>query len=138
MPERGVARVVSQADRLRQILVQPERPGDNSGDTGGFEGVRHARPVVVAGGIDEDLRLALQTPERLRVQDAVTVPLKGCPHRALVLGSLAPTPLVRPGCERRELTLLERTNSRREGIGNSPCELGHPSQCSFRGGRGLG
>ena len=46
------------------------------GDPGRLERVRHARAVVVAGRVDEDLRLALQAPERLRVDDPVAVALE--------------------------------------------------------------
>ena len=83
VPERRVAHVVAEPDRLGQILVQPQRAGDDAGDPGRLERVRHARAVVVAGRVDEDLRLALQPPERLRVDDPVAVALERRPDAAL-------------------------------------------------------
>ena len=83
--ERRVAHVVAEADRLRQVLVQAQRPGDAARDPGRLERVRHARAVVVAGRVDEDLRLALQPPERLRVEDPVAVALERRPQPAFLL-----------------------------------------------------
>ena len=51
---------------------------------GRLEGVRDSRPVVVAGRVDEDLRLALQASERLRVHDPVPVALERRPDPALL------------------------------------------------------
>ena len=85
MPERRMSRVVAEPDRLGQILVQPQRARDDTGDPGRLERVRHSRPVVVAGGVDEDLRLPLEAPERLRVDDPVAVALKRRPDPARVL-----------------------------------------------------
>ena len=82
MPERRVAHVVAEADRLDEILVQPQRPRDDARDRGRLERVGHPRAVVVALGVDEDLRLALQPPERLGVHDAVAVALERRAHGA--------------------------------------------------------
>ena len=78
--ERRMAHVVAEPDRLDEVLVQPQRPRDDAGDPGRLERVRHARAVVVAGRVDEDLRLALQAAERLRVEDAVAVALERRAH----------------------------------------------------------
>ena len=59
VPERRVARVVPEPDRLDEILVQAQGARHDPGDPGRLEGVRHPRAVVVAGRVDEDLRLAL-------------------------------------------------------------------------------
>ena len=83
--ERRVPQVVPEADRLGQVLVQAERSGDDPGDRGRLERVGHPRPVVVALRVDEDLRLPLQPPERLRVDDPVAVALERRPDAALVL-----------------------------------------------------
>ena len=85
VPERRVAHVVAEPDRLGQILVQPQRARDDAGDPRRLERVRDPRAVVVAGGVDEDLRLALQPPERLRVDDPVAVALERRPDPALLL-----------------------------------------------------
>ena len=85
--ERRVPHVVPEADRLDEILVQPQRPGDDARDRRRLERVGHARAVVVAGRVDEDLRLPLQAAERLRVDDPVAVALERRPDVALVLGT---------------------------------------------------
>ena len=127
MAERRVAGVVAQPDRLGKILVQAERARDHPGDPGRLERVRHARPVVVVRRVDEDLRLALQAAERLRVQDPVAVALERRPHRALGLGPLAAAGLVGANGERRKRLFLELTDPRGEGFGNVPGEVGHQS-----------
>ena len=48
MPERGVAHVVPEADRLDQVFVQAQSPRHDARDRGRLERVGHARPVVVA------------------------------------------------------------------------------------------
>ena len=101
VPERRVAGVVAEADRLDEILVEPERAGDDAGDPGRLERVGHPRAVVVAGGVDEDLRLALQAPERLGVDDPVAVALERRPHVGLRLGPEPAARLVRAHRERR-------------------------------------
>ena len=90
VPEGRVPHVVPEADRLGEVLVQAQRPGDHARDRRRLERVRHARAVVVAIGVDEDLRLPLQPPERLRVDDAVAVALELGAHAARLLGSSRP------------------------------------------------
>ena len=90
VPERRVAHVVPEPDRLGEILVQAQRAGHAAGDPGRLERMRHARPEVVAGRVDEDLRLALQPPKRLRVQDPVAVALERRAQAAFVLLARAP------------------------------------------------
>ena len=63
--EGRVAEVVAEPDRLGQVLVEAERPGDRAGDPAGLERVGEAGAVVVALGRDEDLRLVLEPPEGL-------------------------------------------------------------------------
>ena len=73
-----------------EILVQTQRPRDAARDAGRLERVRHPRSEMVAGRVDEDLRLALQPAKRLRVEDAIAVTLERRPHAALVLLARAP------------------------------------------------
>ena len=99
--------VVAEPDRLDEILVQPQGARDDPGDAGRLERVRHPRAVVVAGRVDEDLRLALQPPERLGMDDPVAVALE---RRANVRFRLGPQPaarLVGADGERREAFLLD-------------------------------
>ena len=86
--ERRVPGVVTEPDRLDQILVQPQRPSDDARDRGRLERVSHARPVMVALRVDEDLGLPLEPPERLRVDEAVAVALERRPD-----ASTAPPPV---------------------------------------------
>ena len=95
MPE-----VVPQPDRLGQVLVQPQRPRHRARDPARLERVSEPRPVVVTLGSDEHLRLVLQPPERLRVNDPVAIALERGPQGAV--GLLAqPLRRVRPHGVRR-------------------------------------
>ena len=104
--ERRVAHVVPEPDRLGQVLVQPQRAGDDARDRGRLQRVRHARAVVVALRVDEDLRLALQAPERLRVDDPVAVALERRADGARLL--------------RRARARASRTSARRAARARSP------------------
>ena len=107
MAERRVPHVVAEPDRLGEVLVQPQRSCDDTRDRRRLERVGHARAVVVALGVDEDLRLPLQPSERLRVHDAVAVALERGPHAALLLRAFTTPGLERAHRERRQ-ALLER------------------------------
>ena len=85
--ERRVAEVVAERDRLGELLVQPQHLGDGARDLRHLERVRQPRAVVVAGRGEEDLRLVLQPPERLAVDDAVAIVLKRRPHIVFGLGT---------------------------------------------------
>ena len=100
VPERGVAHVVPEADRLGQVLVQAQGARDHPGDSGRLERMGHPGPVVITGGIDEDLRLPFQPPERLRMEDAVAVALERRTDEALLLCALTTTRRVRAHRER--------------------------------------
>jgi hypothetical protein len=85
MAERRVSEVVRKGERLGEILVEAERPGDGAGDLRNFETVREPRAQVVALVMDEDLRLVLEPPERVGVDDAVAVALERRAQRVLRL-----------------------------------------------------
>ena len=80
-----MAEVVRQRDRLGQVLVQAERPGDGARDAGDLHRVGHARAVMVARAVEEDLRLVLQPAEGAAVDDAVAVALEGGAELVAVL-----------------------------------------------------
>ena len=63
--EGRMAEVVAEPDRLGQVLVQPQRARDRARDPAGLERVGEPGAVVVALGVDEDLRLVLQPAEAL-------------------------------------------------------------------------
>src|SRR5919198_6304590 len=112
--------VVSEADRLDEILVQPKRTRDDARDRRRLERMRHTRAVVVSLRVDEDLRLPFQTAERLRVHQPVAVALE---RRADAAGLLGPSPaarLVRPDGERREPRLLVLADALLEDAGGLP------------------
>ena len=125
VPERRMAGVVAKPDRLGQVLVQLQRTGHDACNPGRLQRVGHARAVVVAGRIDEDLRLAFQTPKRLRVQDAIAVALERGADTALVLFVRPSGGLVGADGERRERSLLLLADARSEGVGNSACNVWH-------------
>ena len=85
--ERGVTDVVAQADRLGEGLVEAEAVGDRPTDLGDLEGVGQSGDVVVTLRVHEDLRLVLQAPECLGVEDPVTVALEGGPPWIGFLGN---------------------------------------------------
>lgn len=79
--------VVTERDRLGEVLVETERPCDRARDLRDFERMGEARAVVVALGGDKDLRLVFETSERLGVDDAVAVADELGAHRARREGS---------------------------------------------------
>ena len=114
VPERRVAEVVTEPDRLDQILVERERPRDGARDRRDLERVGQARAVVVAQRGHEHLRLVRQAPERLAVHDPVAVALERGAQAAVIL--LA-RPVRRIGArrQRRELALLGLHAARGKG-----------------------
>ena len=89
VPERRVAEVVPEPDRLDEVLVERERARDRARDLGDLERVGEPRAEVVALGRDEDLRLVLQPPERLAVHDPVAIALQRRAQPAVGLARLA-------------------------------------------------
>ena len=89
--ERRMAEIVRQRQRLGEVLVEPERARQRTGDLGDFEGMGQSGPVVVALMIDEHLRLVRQPAEGAGMDDAVAVAPEGVAGRARRLGK-APAP----------------------------------------------
>ncbi len=87
--ERRVAEIVGEAQRLGQILVEPERPGDRPADLGDFDAVGEPDPEMVAVGRDEDLGLVAQAAEGDRMDDPVAVALKDVARARAALTSLS-------------------------------------------------
>ena len=85
--ERRVPEVVAERDRLDEVLVERECTRDRARDLRDLEGVRQARSVVVASRRDEHLRLVIEPPERLAVDDPVAIALKRRPQAAFELGA---------------------------------------------------
>ena len=76
MAERRMAKVVGEAQRLGQILVEAERPGDGAADLRDFEAVGQADAEMIAVGRDEHLGLVAQAAEGDRMDDPVAVALE--------------------------------------------------------------
>ena len=84
--EGRVSEIVRQRQALGQILVEPQRARQRTGDLRHLDRVRQPGPEVVALVIDEDLRLVLQPPERRRMDDPVAVALERRARRAFRFG----------------------------------------------------
>jgi hypothetical protein len=74
--EGGVAEIVAEGDRLREVFVEGESTGYGTGDLHHLQGVRKACPEVVAVRGDEDLGLVHEPAERLGVDNAVPIALE--------------------------------------------------------------
>jgi len=74
--ERRMPDIVRERQRFGQILVQTEHPGDRAGDLRHLDRVRQAVAEVIRDAGSKYLRLIFETPERARVYDPVSVPLK--------------------------------------------------------------
>ena len=76
MAEGRVSEIVAEGDGLREIVVEPERPGESAGDLGHLDRMGESRSEMIALVIDEDLRLVGETPEGRRMDDPVPVALE--------------------------------------------------------------
>ena len=76
MAERRVTQIVPQRNGLGELLVQLQHLRDGPRNLRHLQRVRQARAVVIAGGREEHLRLVLQPPERLAVDDAIAIVLE--------------------------------------------------------------
>src|ERR1700743_389206 len=80
VPERWMAEVVPEANRLHQVLVQAQSTRDCARDRRHLERMSQTRAVVVALRRDEDLRLVRQAPECLAMHDPFAVALERSAH----------------------------------------------------------
>src|SRR5215208_7432209 len=104
--EGRVTQVVTEADRLREVLVESQGARDVPRYPARLERVCEPCAVVVALRRDEYLGLVLQAPKRLGMHDPVTVALEGSAMVRVRLALLAHGG-VGAGSERRERLLLE-------------------------------
>ena len=91
MSERSVSQIMSKGDRLHQILIQLQRPGNGSGYLRHLKGVCKSCAVMVALGRYEHLGLVLHPSERLTMYYSVSVPLEIRSYIAFFL-CLEPSP----------------------------------------------
>ena len=76
MPERRVAQIMRQCQRLGQVLVHIERAGQAAGDLRHFQAVGQAHAEMIAVGGYKYLRLVAQPPKRAGVDDPVAIARK--------------------------------------------------------------
>ena len=74
--ERRMPEIVPQRRGLREILVQSKPPGDRAGNAIHLQGVGHTGAIMVALRAQKDLRLVLEPPKSLAVDDAIHIPLE--------------------------------------------------------------
>ena len=104
--KRRVPKIVPHGNGLRQILVQPKRLGNGSGDSGNFKGVGQPGAVVVTLRLQKDLRLVHQPPERLAVDDTIRIPLIAGAYIMLTLCFFSGAPLALIGKGRQRVQPL--------------------------------
>ena len=110
-----VPEVVTEPDRLGQVLIQPQGTRDSARHLRDLEGVREASSVVVAPWQHEHLGLVPQPPKRLAVDDPVAVALERGAQPAVGLRT-PPGRRVGAGRKRRVVGLLSRLDPSREGV----------------------
>ena len=89
MPEWRVPEIVPERDGFGELFVQAQHFRNRARDLRHLERVREPRAVVIARRREEHLRLVLQPPECLGVDDAIAVALKRWTDGILGLGSQA-------------------------------------------------
>ena len=121
MPERRMAKVVSECQGLREVFVEPERTRQRARDLRHFQRVGQAGAIVIALVRDKDLGLVLEPTECGRVNDAVAVAPEDVATRALRFR--VQTPAARPritGIGRTFATGFDRHGSAPCGIDPAP------------------
>ena len=122
MSEGRMPQVVRERNRLGQVFIQPERARDSAADRCHLDRVGQTRPQMIAGAVQENLRLVFQAAESAGMNDPGPVALKGGPVSVLRLGKLAARRLVRLLRIRREdvrfvrFHLLARLPARRHRL----------------------
>ncbi len=86
MAKRRVAEVVSERQRLGQILIEPQPPRQRASNLGDFKRMGEARAIMVALVENENLGFVLEPAEGSGVNDAVTIAAKGASGLARRLG----------------------------------------------------
>src|ERR1700677_5254155 len=71
-----MAEIVGQPDGLDQVLIDLEGTGHGPRNRRDLHRMGHARAVMIARAVQEDLGLVLESAERTAVDDAVTVALE--------------------------------------------------------------
>src|SRR5262252_9945271 len=104
MAERGMAEVVGERQRLRQILVEPERARERAGNLRDLQRMGQTGAKMIAVVKDENLGLVREPPEGARMDDAVAIAaedIAGRAHRLWVEPAAAPARSGRIGGARK-------------------------------------
>ena len=80
MSERGVTHIMGQANRLGQVLVEPQRPRHGPAHLRDVNRVSHSGDEVVAVRVEEHLGLVLQPSKCLAVSDSIPISLEDRPE----------------------------------------------------------
>ena len=64
VPERGMAKVMGERDRFGKGFIEAQGAGNVSGDGRDFDGMGEARPVMVAGAVQENLGFVFEAAKR--------------------------------------------------------------------------
>src|SRR4051794_16165708 len=126
MPERRMAEVVAEADRLDEILIESQGARDPACDPRRLESVRQPRAEVVSFGVDENLRLVAEAAERLRMDDPVAVALEWSAQLALLFDVGAAARLVGANGERGQPPILVLAHQSFEGVSDPSGGFRHP------------
>src|SRR5262245_31822164 len=105
MPE-----IVRERDRLSEIFVEPKPTGDRPADRRDLDGVCQPCAEMVAGSVEDNLRLVFEPAERLGMDDASPITLEFRPVGMMRLGMLTAGGICRAlgiRCESVVLDLLE-------------------------------
>src|SRR3954463_7179942 len=89
--ERSVAKVVSERERLGEVLVEPQRARNRPRDLRDFERVRQAITKIIAlHDADENLGFVLKPAKSGGMDDTIAVALKAPAVRRVAIGMRAP------------------------------------------------
>jgi len=102
MTEGRVTEIVGEADRFGQRFVQTERRSDGTADLCDFHRVRDTGAIEITLMVDEYLRLVDESSKRVRMDDAIAIPLEFAAHLGGRLGVTTAARVLggrRPGCE---------------------------------------
>src|SRR5665811_2152052 len=85
VPERRMTQIMTQRDRLREVLIQAQRSSHSARYPRNLQSMGQASAVMVTLWRNEDLRLVLQATKRLAVHNPIPIALE---RRADIAGPL--------------------------------------------------
>src|SRR5215471_12805501 len=76
MPERRMPEVVRKRNGFGQVFIKAQGPRDGAANRCDFDGVGEPRAQMIAGAVEENLSLVLETTKRARVNNPGTIALE--------------------------------------------------------------